>query len=269
LKSKDDALNVKPYQPKASSNIMAEQLLSLTNVCKGYAGKQILDDVSLSLTRGQITTLIGPNGAGKSTLAKIVLGLVPSDSGSRHCAESLRIGYMPQRLVIDASLPLSTIGFLELTSRPTQECLQALDRVGLAGSDATPIQRLSGGELQRALLARAILSDPDLLVLDEPVQGVDISGQTQLYTMISDLAKQLNCGVLMISHDLHLVMSSTDHVICLNQHICCHGRPEQVTQDPAFINIFGRTTAVYTHHHDHDHSLKGDVIKRSQTDAPQ
>ena len=106
-------------------------------------------------------------------------------------------------------------------------------------------------------------------MLDEPVQGVDISGQTQLYTMISDLAKQLNCGVLMISHDLHLVMSSTDHVICLNQHICCHGRPEQVTQDQAFINIFGRTTVVYTRHHDHDHSLKGDVIKRSQTDTPQ
>jgi len=248
---------------------MAEQLLSLSNICKHYGHKQVLDDISLSLIRGKITTLIGPNGAGKSTLAKIVLGLVSPDSGSRRCMKNLKIGYMPQKIKIDETLPLSTLRFVELTDRSSKKCLQALQTVGIASSAATPIRGLSGGELQRALLARAILQDPDLLVLDEPVQGVDINGQNQLYTMINDLAGQLNCAVLMISHDLHLVMSTTDHVICLNKHICCHGAPEQVTQDPAFINIFGQATTVYTHHHDHNHSLKGAAIEHSQKSASQ
>ena len=125
--------------------------------------------------------------------------------------------------------------------------------VGIRHLTKSPIQTLSGGELQRALLARAILRKPNFLVLDEPVQGVDITGQNALYKMISELSKSLNCGVLMVSHDLHLVMSSTDKVICLNQHICCQGRPEQVTQDPAYIDIFGQTTAIYSHHHNHQH----------------
>jgi len=148
---------------------------------------------------------------------------------------------------------------LQLADTSHQACHQALDSVGIGHLAATPIQKLSGGEIQRALLARAILRQPNLLVLDEPAQGVDINGQNALYKMIADLSKSLNCGVLMVSHDLHMVMSATDQVVCLNHHICCHGRPEQVTQNPAYIDIFGQT-AIYAHNHDHQHSVHGEVL---------
>jgi len=239
---------------------MTKLLVALDKVNKSFAGKLVLENVSIQLKQGEITTLIGPNGAGKSTLVRIVLGLLKPDSGAIKRTPDLKVGYMPQKLVIDPTLPISTCRFLQLANTSHHACHEALESVGIAHLAATPIQNLSGGEVQRALLARAILRTPNLLVLDEPVQGVDVNGQNALYRMINDLAKTLNCGVLMVSHDLHLVMSATDNVICLNRHICCHGHPEQVTQDPAYIDIFGQTTALYSHHHDHDHSLHGDVL---------
>jgi zinc transport system ATP-binding protein len=238
---------------------MGNTLISLDKVNKHFENHHVLQNISMQLDQGQITTLIGPNGAGKSTLVRIILGLLTADSGSVQRGANLSIGYMPQKLNIDPTLPISTCRFLQLADTSHQACHHALDSVGIGHLAATPIQKLSGGEVQRALLARAILRQPNLLVLDEPVQGVDINGQNALYKMIAELSKSLNCGVLMVSHDLHIVMSATDQVVCLNHHICCHGRPEQVTQDPAYIDIFGQT-AIYAHNHDHQHSVHGEVL---------
>jgi len=238
---------------------MTDILISLDRVNKGFAGKSVLQNISLQLKQGQITTLIGPNGAGKSTLVRIILGLLTPDSGTVRSMANLNIGYMPQKLQIDPTLPITTKRFLQLADASNDACINALAAVGISHLASTPIQKLSGGEMQRALLARAILRKPNLLVLDEPVQGVDVTGQNALYKMISDLSNSLNCAVLMVSHDLHIVMSATDQVICLNHHICCHGRPEQVTQDPAYLDIFGET-AIYTHRHDHQHSIHGEVL---------
>ena len=239
--------------------MMTSPLMTLDSVNKAFSGQHVLQNISLQLNHGEITTLIGPNGAGKSTLVRIVLGLLKPDSGSVLSDANLKIGYMPQKLHIDPTLPISTCRFLQLANASHQACHAALESVGIAHLAATPIQKLSGGEMQRALLARAILRKPNLLVLDEPVQGVDINGQNALYKMIADLSKSLNCAILMVSHDLHIVMSATDQVICLNHHICCQGRPEQVTQDPAYLDIFGQT-AIYAHNHDHQHSVHGEVL---------
>ena len=238
---------------------MGSTLISLDKVNKRFVKHHVLQNISMQLNQGEITTLIGPNGAGKSTLVRIILGLLTADSGSVQRGANLSIGYMPQKLHIDPTLPISTCRFLQLADTSHQACHQALDSVAIGHLAATPIQKLSGGEMQRALLARAILRQPNLLVLDEPAQGVDINGQNALYKMIADLSKSLNCGVLMVSHDLHMVMSATDQVVCLNHHICCHGRPEQVTQNPAYIDIFGQT-AIYAHNHDHQHSVHGEVL---------
>ena len=238
---------------------MTSPLMTLVGVNKSFAGQHVLQNIDLQLNHSKITTLIGPNGAGKSTLVRIVLGLLQPDSGSVICGANLRIGYMPQKLHIDPTLPISTCRFLQLANISHRACHSALESVGIGHLATTPIQKLSGGEIQRALLARAILRKPNLLVLDEPVQGVDINGQNALYKMIADLSKSLNCAILMVSHDLHIVMSATDQVICLNHHICCQGRPEQVTQDPAYLDIFGQT-AIYAHHHDHQHSVHGEVL---------
>ena len=238
---------------------MGSTLISLDKVNKRFGSHHVLQNISMQLNQGEITTLIGPNGAGKSTLVRIILGLLTADSGSVQRGANLSIGYMPQKLHIDPTLPISTCRFLQLADTSHQACHQALDSVGIGHLAATPIQKLSGGEMQRALLARAILRQPNLLVLDEPAQGVDINGQNALYKMIADLSKSLNCGVLMVSHDLHMVMSATDQVVCLNHHICCHGRPEQVTQNPAYLDIFGQT-AIYAHNHDHQRSVHGEVF---------
>jgi len=238
---------------------MNKPLISLKSVSKSFAGQAVLQNISMSISRGEITTIIGPNGAGKSSLVRIVLGLVKPDSGKLESSAELRIGYMPQKLHIDPTLPISTCRFLQLANTSHQACHRALDLVGIPELKNSPFHKLSGGEMQRALLARAILREPNLLVLDEPVQGVDLNGQNQLYNLIGEISKSLNCAVIMVSHDLHLVMSATDHVICLNHHICCQGRPEQVTQDPAYLDIFGKTS-IYNHRHDHQHSLQGEVL---------
>ena len=240
-------------------------LARLENVSLKVGNKQILSSISLPLHDDCITTLIGPNGAGKSTLVKILLGLVKPTSGTIWREPGLRIGYMPQKIQIDRTLPLNVKHFLQTPhGYPLHEIEAALKDVGASHLLNYSIHDLSGGEMQRVLLARALLRQPDLLVLDEPVQGVDVNGQTELYSLITEIRKRRRCGVLMISHDLHLVMASTDHVICLNTHVCCSGHPEAVSADPAYIELFGAshaaTLALYNHHHNHSHNLHGDVV---------
>lgn len=238
---------------------MSETLVTLQSINKSFAGRAVLQNISMSVSRCEITTIIGPNGAGKSSLIRVILGLVTPDSGDIDRLSNLRVGYMPQKLHVDPTLPLSTFRFLQLANATPAACDRALELAGISHVKQTSFHKLSGGEMQRVLLARAILRQPDLLVLDEPVQGLDINGQNDLYSIISNLGKELNCGIIMVSHDLHLVMSTTDHVICLNHHICCQGKPEKVTQDPAYLDIFGKTS-LYNHQHNHQHNVKGQVI---------
>ena len=226
---------------------------------------QVLRGVDLTVRRGEIVTLIGPNGAGKTTLVRVVLGLVRPDRGRVALAPDLVIGYVPQRLHVDPVLPLDVRRFLALGGSAARErCQRALDEVGVSGLLEAALHELSGGELRRVVLARALLRDPDLLVLDEPVQGVDLGGQIELYELISRLRKRRACGVLMVSHDLHLVMAATDRVVCLNHHVCCAGRPETVSRDPEYITLFGpraaEALALYSHAHDHGHDTHGNVV---------
>jgi zinc transport system ATP-binding protein len=258
----------------STSSILAPAapLLRLQGVSFAPDGREILRDVSLQLDGGQILTVIGPNGAGKTTLIKIAMGLVTPETGGVTRAPGLRIGYMPQRLQVEATMPMQVERFLRLCRGATAERLrEALSEVGAQRVLYSRLSTLSGGELQRVLLARALLHEPQLLVLDEPTQGVDLKGQAELYRLITRIRDQHRCGVLMVSHDLHLVMSSTDEVICLNQHVCCHGHPEQVSNDPAYLELFGKSTAaalaVYTHHHNHHHDLAGCVVKEHPSSA--
>lgn len=223
-------------------------------------GKRLLlEKVNLTVGPGEILTVIGPNGAGKTTLLRVALGLQKPTSGTVRQRPGLTVGYMPQRLHLDPTLPLTVKRFLALACNNDQvKILSLLTEVGAAQVIDSAVETLSGGELQRVLLARALVREPDLLVLDEPVQGVDVHGQVELYQLISRLRDQRGCAVLMVSHDLHLVMAATDQVLCLNRHICCSGTPESVTNDPAFIELFGtaavQSMAVYVHDKDHHHN---------------
>jgi zinc transport system ATP-binding protein len=224
-----------------------------------YQGaRHLLQNIKLKIIPSQIQTLIGPNGAGKSTLLKLMLGLEPVQAGSIRHRQDLRVGYMPQRVSIDDTLPLRVSDFLALTKgASSKDQQQALDKVGANHLSKTPFQTLSGGETQRVLLARALLRKPNLLVLDEPVQGVDVKGQSELYSLIESIKDDMGCAIFMVSHDLHYVMSSTDEVLCLNGHICCQGSPDSVSVHPSYLELFGRKIpaklAHYTHHHDHSH----------------
>ncbi len=229
-------------------------LVQVRDVCVQFQQYTALQQISLDVQRGKIITLIGPNGAGKSTLVRVVLGLLTPQTGTVFRQTGIRIGYMPQRISIDPVLPLTVARFLSLGGvKQTPVLRYALEEVGAKHIFKRPLQSISGGEMQRVLLARALLRKPDLLVLDEPIQGVDINGQYELYELIAQIRKQRGCGILMVSHDLHLVMSATDYVVCLNQHLCCSGHPETVTQHPAYLELFGaraaRDLAIYTHHH--------------------
>ncbi|WP_373089178.1 zinc ABC transporter ATP-binding protein ZnuC [Zhongshania sp.] len=239
-------------------------LLRLDKISLKHQQQSLLSNISLSLSAKQIMTVIGPNGAGKSTLIKVALGLIKADSGTIYRRPGLRIGYMPQRLSLNPLMPLSVSRFLAMAKSNTRQIEAALARTGIQHLHNRPLHDISGGETQRVLLSRALLSSPDLLVLDEPAQGVDISGQTELYELIDALRDDLGCAVLMVSHDLHWVMAQTDTVICLNQHICCHGHPEQVSSDPEYLALFGRrhaeAVALYQHDHDHQHDIHGDVV---------
>jgi zinc transport system ATP-binding protein len=238
----------------------AGPLLKLNDVCKSYHKNFVLENVSFAVNRGETVTLIGPNGAGKSTLMKISLGILNASSGDVEREKGITIGYMPQKVMIDEVLPLSVRNFLYLRPNTTyDDVAEALETVRLTRLSDQPVQGASGGEMQRILLARAILGNPDLLVLDEPVQGIDIMGQQEIYGLIAKIRDETGCGVLMISHDLHLVMASTDQVLCLNRHICCSGTPEFVKENPEYHAMMGRPmegVAIYTHHHSEGHDHK-------------
>jgi len=243
---------------------MSNTLIQLNNCGILRNHKWLVRGVSLKVDRGQIVTLIGPNGSGKSTTAKIALGILRPDEGSNIVLNNLKISYVPQKLSIDWSLPLRVIDFMNLIEKHSQETL--MDTLTLAGIKHLlheDVRNLSGGEFQRLLMARAIAKEPEFLVLDEPVQGVDYAGEIALYQIIQDIRKTLHCGILLISHNLHVVMSQTNHVICLNGHICCSGEPQSIVKDPEYIKLFGEnmdpTLAFYQHQHDHHHHPDGSV----------
>ncbi|MBE9563075.1 MAG: zinc ABC transporter ATP-binding protein ZnuC [Proteobacteria bacterium] len=227
-------------------------LVQAENISVEFNHYTALQNVSLQVQRGEIVTLIGPNGAGKSTLVRVVLGLSNPQQGQVLRQDKICIGYMPQHLNIDPVLPLTVARFINL-GKAKKNIQLILEEVGIVKLLNRPLQNISGGEMRRVLLARALLRQPDLLVLDEPIQGVDVAGQYELYELIAQIRNRHGCGILMVSHDLHLVMAATDQVICLNRHICCSGHPETVTKHPAYLELFGaraaQDLAIYTHHH--------------------
>jgi zinc transport system ATP-binding protein len=237
----------------------SDPLVRARHVSYRRQGRLLLDGIDVAVARGEIVTLIGPNGAGKSTLVRLLLGLLAPDEGEVRRVPGLRIGYAPQHLAIDPVLPLSVRHFLTLGGAAERRLLTAvLDRVGVPGMLDAPMAALSGGELQRVLLARALLRTPDLLVLDEPLSSVDIGGQAQLYRLIGDVRDETGAGVLLVSHDLHLVMARTDRVLCIDRHVCCSGHPVEVARDPAFARLFGTplAEAVALYHHDLHHHAR-------------
>jgi zinc transport system ATP-binding protein len=234
-------------------------LVSARNLHVIREGKAILNDVSLDVEEKDFITIIGPNGAGKSMLLKSVMGFFEPDKGSVARKKGLKVGYVPQRLVADHTIPISTRRFLTLRKRAgAAAVINVADETSITEILDKPLHVLSGGELQRVLLARALLGDPELLVLDEPAQNLDVTGQLAFYKLLDRIYEERGVSILMVSHDLHLVMSSTRRVVCLYHHICCTGEPHMVTRDPEFISLFGndmaRLMAVYNHDHDHSHS---------------
>ena len=245
------------------SPTISQSLISLKGIALVQANRQILHEVDLEIAPGQIVSVIGPNGAGKTTLIKIMMGLIQPTSGKITRQDNLKIGYMPQRLHVDSIFPLTVLRFLKLGQSKFDESI--LDEVGIKHLIHNPLYAISGGELQRVLLARALLRDPQLLVLDEPAQGIDLMGQGELYDLIYQLREKHNCAILLVSHDLNIVMAQTDTVVCLNQHICCSGSPDKVSRDPAFMALFGdaaKNLAIYTHRHDHHHGVHSHSDKK-------
>ncbi|PCJ46400.1 MAG: zinc ABC transporter ATP-binding protein ZnuC [Moraxellaceae bacterium] len=245
---------------------MFAPIVQLNHVSLNIRGQSLLKDVNMTVNPAQILTVIGPNGAGKSSLLKIVLGLYKPSSGERVVNRKLRVGYMPQKLHVDQSLPLTVQRFLALAgNKNPQDIERSLADVNALQTLKRPIQSISGGEFQRVLLARALLRNPNLLVLDEPAQGVDLHGQQELYQLLARIRDERQCAILMVSHDLHFVMARTDQVICLNQHVCCSGSADAVANHPEYLALFDQGSekdfAVYTHHHDHHHTIHGDVVK--------
>ena len=240
-------------------------LVKLNEVGFQQNKKWLVKGVSLQVERGKIVTLIGPNGSGKSTTAKIALGIYKNIEGQVEKFTN-NIGYVPQKISIDWTLPLRVKDFMLLTDKLKDDALdEALTLTGVKHLKDKNLGNLSGGEFQRVLLARAISKKPELLVLDEPVQGVDFTGEIALYELIKKISEKLNCGILLISHDLHTVMTATDHVVCLNGHVCCSGSPKDVARNNEYKALFGeqasQTLSVYEHKHDHEHSNDGEIKK--------
>lgn len=220
-------------------------------------GVAILSDVDFRILPGEIVTVVGPNGSGKSTLLRLLVGAARPDSGAIRRRPGLRIGYVPQRLAIDHTMPMTVDRFLALAGADGPERTAALARVGVPELGVRQMSELSGGQFQRALLAQALLGRPDLLVLDEAAQGLDQLGVAAFYRLIEELRTEIGCAVLMVSHDLHVVMAASDRVICLNGHVCCEGAPTVVSAAPEYRALFGFGTggalALYRHEHDHSH----------------
>ena len=240
-------------------------LVKLKNAGYQQNDKWLVKGVSLEVEKGKIVTLIGPNGSGKSTTAKIALGLFKNIEGEVEKYTN-KIGYVPQKISIDWTLPLRVKDFMLLTENLRDDTVdEALSMTGVSHLKDKNLGNLSGGEFQRVLLARAISKKPELLVLDEPVQGVDFTGEIALYELIKKISEKLNCGILLISHDLHTVMSATDHVVCLNGHVCCSGTPIAVAKNNEYKALFGeqaaQTLSIYEHKHDHVHSSDGEIKK--------
>lgn len=233
-------------------------LLSAENVSVIRDGNAILKDVTINIREHDFITIIGPNGAGKSVLLKALMGFFPVDSGKIAKREGITIGYVPQRFVADQTIPINVRRFLTLNKKADKEAVdKVIAETGIEAIVDKQLFILSGGEMQRVLLARALLSSPDVLVLDEPAQNLDVTGQLAFYKLLEKVYEERKLSILMVSHDLHLVMSSTRKVVCLFHHVCCSGEPQAVTKDPEFISLFGddmaKMMAVYQHSHDHDH----------------
>ncbi len=233
-------------------------LVTVENISVGYGANTVLQNVSLAIERGEIVTIVGPNGSGKTTLLRSLIGAVRPASGRIRRKPDLRIGYVPQTLHIDPTLPITVERFLRLPGgNASTDCAQALDRAGVPGLARRQMSSLSGGQFQRVLLARALIDKPDLLLLDEATQGLDQPGSAAFYLQIEQVRRTTGCAVLMISHELHVVMSASDRVICLNGHVCCEGAPEIVSAAPEYRALFGTGTggalALYRHDHDHTH----------------
>jgi len=233
-------------------------LIEAKDMTLRYSGAPVLEHVDFSIAPGEIVTVIGPNGSGKSTLLKALLGVMAPTGGTIARQPNLRIGYVPQELFIDKRMPLTVARFLSMPHRHTDDAkARALQRVGAEGLESRQMTGLSGGQFQRVLLARALLSAPDILVMDEPTKGLDQPGIAAFYQLIEDLRREIGCAVLLVSHDLHVVMSASDRVICLNGHICCQGAPQVVSNAPEYRALFGTgtggTLALYQHEHGHSH----------------
>ena len=238
-------------------------LVKLENAGVHRSSKWLVRGISFEINQGQIVTLIGPNGSGKTTTAKMILNILNTDEGLV-TGNANKMAYVPQKISIDLTMPLRVIDFMKLTSNLNNtQVNESLTMTGVDKLLYNQINSLSGGEFQRVLIARAIAKKPDLLVLDEPVQGVDFNGEIALYNLIKEISISLNCGILLISHDMHFVMSTTNHVICLNGHICCSGTPGSVVKNPEYIKLFGEhnseTLSYYQHNHDHSHNHDGSV----------
>lgn len=233
-------------------------LITVDDLSVRYGANTVLRGVGLTIEPGEIVTIVGPNGSGKTSLLKAIIGATEPASGHVRITPGLRIGYVPQRLHIDPTLPITVARFMRLTDRVDRKtCAQALETAGVPDLLDRQMSRLSGGQFQRVLLARALIHQPDVLLLDEATQGLDQRGSAAFYQQIEAVRAETGCAILMISHELHVVMSASDRVICLNGHVCCEGTPAVVASAPEYRALFGTGTggalALYRHDHDHDH----------------
>jgi zinc transport system ATP-binding protein len=248
----------------------ATPLVEARGITLRIGRSELLSAVDLAVHPHEVVSLIGPNGAGKTTLIRVLLGLLAPSAGRVWRQPGLVVGYVPQRMRFDPVLPLTVRRFLTI-GRRRSEIASVLAAAGARHLERASMHELSGGELQRALLARALVRDPGLLILDEPAQGVDFNGQLELYQLIERIRDERGCGVLLVSHDLHVVMGATDRVVCLNRHICCSGEPETVSRHPEYLGLFGpraaASLAIYAHDHDHAHDLAGEVVALPEEDA--
>jgi zinc transport system ATP-binding protein len=250
-------------EPRPALAPVGDALFSARSIWLTRAGRAILQSVDIDIAEGEILTLIGPNGAGKTTLVRVLLGLEKPDRGTVRRKPGLVVGYVPQRFAIDRAIPLTVARFVALGRRVEDEdAKRALADVGADKLADRQLSELSGGELQRVVLGRALVGSPGVLVLDEPARGIDYTGEAELYALIGRLRSERGFGVLLVSHDLHVVMAQSDRVICLNRHVCCSGVPQSVAQHPEYARLFGtqvaRALALYQHHHDHRHDLAGE-----------
>ena len=236
-------------------------LIDISKLEVKYGSKKVLQNINLSLNANEIVTIVGPNGSGKTTLFKAIIGSVPLSKGKISIKPNLRIGYVPQQLKVDQTLPITVERFLKLATRNNNDIEKMIAFFGSENIFREQINSLSGGQMQRVLLARALVNKPEILLLDEATRGLDQPGIAAFYRKIENISKETNCAVLMVSHDLHVVMRASDRVICVNGHICCQGTPENVATSPEYQTLFGSNIdgsfALYRHKHDHNHDVMG------------